>query len=317
MSTRFPAVRELLESPEAEGLDANVANHEGLTALHQVRSSATCCGKLRLPLCASPAANWRASSQGLLPTARFVARIASVVRGSVLVPSRPLCCKRPPFRPASVPTRPASRGVRNARVSCYKTTQTSTLRCGLEGRMSQPGCRSRVAAWAQLDLGVCRISPRVRRHHCDGGRYPGAVVIEQTGTQRVAGAPNVQFLLTLPAARIQDFDWWTPLHAAAACGNWRIMNMLLSHGADVTAVNADGDLAFDIAEGKKSREILEKEHVKLGTCVPVTPVVWFDFSSFVPCAFCYSWATTRTSRARNPENARHHHPMCQGLTRLR
>jgi len=28
-------VRELLESPEAEGLDANVANHEGLTALHQ------------------------------------------------------------------------------------------------------------------------------------------------------------------------------------------------------------------------------------------------------------------------------------------
>ena len=49
------------------------------------------------------------------------------------------------------------------------------------------------------------------------------------------------------------------------------MNMLISHGADVTAVNADGDLAYDISEGKKSREILEKEHARLGMCMCIVP----------------------------------------------
>jgi protein phosphatase 1 regulatory subunit 16A len=62
----------------------------------------------------------------------------------------------------------------------------------------------------------------------------------------------------------RDNDWWTPLHAAAACGHWRIANFLLSNGADVTAVNADGDLAIDIVEGEKTGEVIEAEMTRLG-----------------------------------------------------
>ena len=62
----------------------------------------------------------------------------------------------------------------------------------------------------------------------------------------------------------KDNDWWTPLHAAAACGHWRVMNFLISSGADVCAVNADGELPLDIVEGKKSKQILEGEYKRLG-----------------------------------------------------
>eukprot|EP00048_Salpingoeca_helianthica_P002251 m.55828 g.55828 ORF g.55828 m.55828 type:complete len:490 (-) comp11992_c0_seq1:563-2032(-) len=63
---------------------------------------------------------------------------------------------------------------------------------------------------------------------------------------------------------IQDCDWWTPLHAAAACGHWRLTNTLLSHGADATIVNSDGELAYDIAEGDRTKGILNDEMARLG-----------------------------------------------------
>eukprot|EP00729_Bicosta_minor_P010033 gene10033-32062_t len=66
------------------------------------------------------------------------------------------------------------------------------------------------------------------------------------------------------AVDAKDNDWWTPLHAAAACGHWRVMNFLISSGADVCAVNADGELPLDIVEGKKSKQILEGEYKRLG-----------------------------------------------------
>lgn len=43
---------------------------------------------------------------------------------------------------------------------------------------------------------------------------------------------------------------WTPLHAAAARGSVELINMLLGHGADITAKNDDGKTAFELATEK-------------------------------------------------------------------
>ena len=56
---------------------------------------------------------------------------------------------------------------------------------------------------------------------------------------------------------LKDDDWWTPLYAAAACGHWQIVNFLLTHDADLTAINADGDMPHDLAEGDRSLQALE------------------------------------------------------------
>ena len=63
-----------------------------------------------------------------------------------------------------------------------------------------------------------------------------------------------------------DNDWWTPLHAAAACDHWRIVSVLLQNGADVSMVNADGDLAVDLAEDGKTKQGLEAEMARQGQC---------------------------------------------------
>ncbi len=65
----------------------------------------------------------------------------------------------------------------------------------------------------------------------------------------------------------QDHEWWTPLHAAAACGHWRIANFLISHGADVTLVNSDGDLPIDVADGDQVVKIIEDEMTSKGDCL--------------------------------------------------
>lgn len=61
-----------------------------------------------------------------------------------------------------------------------------------------------------------------------------------------------------------DNDWWTPLHAAAACDHWRIVNLLIANGAKTDVVNVDGDLPVDLAEGTKTKAILESEMQSLG-----------------------------------------------------
>merc|ERR1712205_250516 len=56
-----------------------------------------------------------------------------------------------------------------------------------------------------------------------------------------------------------DNDWWTPLHAAANSGNWRICNLLLTNGADVLAVNAEGDLPIDLVADTKVEGVIQRE----------------------------------------------------------
>eukprot|EP00730_Choanoeca_flexa_P004067 TRINITY_DN11587_c0_g3_i4.p1 TRINITY_DN11587_c0_g3~~TRINITY_DN11587_c0_g3_i4.p1 ORF type:complete len:447 (+),score=155.53 TRINITY_DN11587_c0_g3_i4:613-1953(+) len=68
----------------------------------------------------------------------------------------------------------------------------------------------------------------------------------------------VSTLVNLGAnVNLKDDDWWTPLHAAAAFGHWRIVNYLLNQDADITALNADGDMPHDLAEDDRTVQILE------------------------------------------------------------
>eukprot|EP00095_Tigriopus_kingsejongensis_P005319 maker-scaffold123_size333416-snap-gene-2.16 protein:Tk05319 transcript:maker-scaffold123_size333416-snap-gene-2.16-mRNA-1 annotation:"protein phosphatase 1 regulatory subunit 12a isoform x3" len=56
-----------------------------------------------------------------------------------------------------------------------------------------------------------------------------------------------------------DNEGWTPLHATASCGFISIARYLIDHGANVSAVNNDGELAIDIAESDDMEILLQKE----------------------------------------------------------
>ncbi|NXP84959.1 MYPT2 phosphatase, partial [Passerina amoena] len=59
----------------------------------------------------------------------------------------------------------------------------------------------------------------------------------------------------------QDNEGWIPLHAVASCGYLNIAEYLISHGADLAAVNCEGDVPSDIAEEAAMKDLL-LEHVK-------------------------------------------------------
>lgn len=62
-----------------------------------------------------------------------------------------------------------------------------------------------------------------------------------------------------------DNEGWTPLHATASCGFISIAKYLLEHGANVAAVNCDGELALDIAESEDMENLLQEEIHSKGT----------------------------------------------------
>jgi hypothetical protein len=45
---------------------------------------------------------------------------------------------------------------------------------------------------------------------------------------------------------------------------WRLTNVLLSHGADASIVNSDGELPIDLADGDRTKSILQEEMTRLG-----------------------------------------------------
>lgn len=56
-----------------------------------------------------------------------------------------------------------------------------------------------------------------------------------------------------------DNEGWTPLHATVSCGFVSIAKYLLEHGANVAAVNCDGELALDIAENEEMEDLIQQE----------------------------------------------------------
>ncbi|XP_053201240.1 uncharacterized protein LOC128386259 [Panonychus citri] len=62
----------------------------------------------------------------------------------------------------------------------------------------------------------------------------------------------------------QDSEQWTPLHAAATCGLLHLVRYLISKGADLLAVNADGNMPYDICEDEATLDYIESEMAKRG-----------------------------------------------------
>lgn len=63
----------------------------------------------------------------------------------------------------------------------------------------------------------------------------------------------------------EDRELWTPLHASAACENFAMVQYLVENGANVAAINADGNLPFDLVEeDEELRKYLHDEMNKHG-----------------------------------------------------
>jgi ankyrin repeat protein len=110
--------------------------------------------------------------------------------------------------------------------------------------------------------------PPPRRGEYPGGRGGGGRGMLAPGTQTLAAASLARIAwrdahwecgVVCGGVQRQDNDWWTPLHAAASGGNWRICNLLFNNGADPLAVNAEGDLPLDLVADAKVEGIIQKE----------------------------------------------------------
>ncbi|NWI27614.1 MYPT2 phosphatase, partial [Sula dactylatra] len=62
----------------------------------------------------------------------------------------------------------------------------------------------------------------------------------------------------------QDNEGWTPLHAVASCGYLNIAEYLISHGANVAAVNSESEVPSDIAEEAAMKDLLLEQVKKQG-----------------------------------------------------
>uniref|UniRef100_A0A4W6CAH6 Protein phosphatase 1 regulatory subunit 16A n=1 Tax=Lates calcarifer TaxID=8187 RepID=A0A4W6CAH6_LATCA len=55
-----------------------------------------------------------------------------------------------------------------------------------------------------------------------------------------------------------DSELWTPLHAAATCGHTGLVQLLIQAGADLLAVNADGNMPYDLCEDGVTQERIDE-----------------------------------------------------------
>ncbi|XP_028918376.1 protein phosphatase 1 regulatory subunit 16A isoform X1 [Ornithorhynchus anatinus] len=54
-----------------------------------------------------------------------------------------------------------------------------------------------------------------------------------------------------------DSELWTPLHAAATCGHRHLVELLITHGANLLAVNTDGNMPYDLCEDDLTLDSIE------------------------------------------------------------
>ncbi|KAF4527792.1 hypothetical protein B566_EDAN016377 [Ephemera danica] len=62
----------------------------------------------------------------------------------------------------------------------------------------------------------------------------------------------------------EDSERWTPLHAAATCGHLHLVRVLVSRAANLLAVNADGNMPYDICEDESALDYIEAEMARRG-----------------------------------------------------
>uniref|UniRef100_A0A0K0D003 ANK_REP_REGION domain-containing protein n=1 Tax=Angiostrongylus cantonensis TaxID=6313 RepID=A0A0K0D003_ANGCA len=61
----------------------------------------------------------------------------------------------------------------------------------------------------------------------------------------------------------QDTEQWTPLHAAACCAHINVVKILIA-GANLLAVNADGNMPYDICDDETTLDAIESEMAARG-----------------------------------------------------
>uniref|UniRef100_A0A915DFN1 ANK_REP_REGION domain-containing protein n=1 Tax=Ditylenchus dipsaci TaxID=166011 RepID=A0A915DFN1_9BILA len=77
--------------------------------------------------------------------------------------------------------------------------------------------------------------------------------------------PIVRLLLRHNAdVNAKDTEHWTPLHAAACCGYIEIVRLLIAQNADLLAVNADGNMPYDICDDEHTLDLIESEMANRG-----------------------------------------------------
>uniref|UniRef100_A0A0N4ZF61 ANK_REP_REGION domain-containing protein n=1 Tax=Parastrongyloides trichosuri TaxID=131310 RepID=A0A0N4ZF61_PARTI len=62
----------------------------------------------------------------------------------------------------------------------------------------------------------------------------------------------------------QDTEQWTPLHAAACCAHIDIVRILIANNANLLAVNADGNMPYDICDDDTTLDLIESEMAARG-----------------------------------------------------
>jgi len=62
----------------------------------------------------------------------------------------------------------------------------------------------------------------------------------------------------------EDSEKWTPLHAAATCGHFHLVRYLICKSANLLAVNADGNMPYDICEDESTLHYIESEMARQG-----------------------------------------------------
>ncbi|PAV59821.1 hypothetical protein WR25_08032 [Diploscapter pachys] len=62
----------------------------------------------------------------------------------------------------------------------------------------------------------------------------------------------------------QDTEAWTPLHAAACCAHINVVRILIAHNANLLAVNADGNMPYDICDDEATLDAIESEMAARG-----------------------------------------------------
>ncbi|KAK2512626.1 hypothetical protein Q9233_016155, partial [Columba guinea] len=62
----------------------------------------------------------------------------------------------------------------------------------------------------------------------------------------------------------RDSELWTPLHAAATCGHLRLVQQLIQCGADLLAVNSDGNMPYDLCEDEETLDCIETAMAEQG-----------------------------------------------------
>ncbi|MEE6526696.1 hypothetical protein FKM82_027472, partial [Ascaphus truei] len=63
-----------------------------------------------------------------------------------------------------------------------------------------------------------------------------------------------------------DSELWTPLHAAATCGHLHLVELLIKHGANLLAVNSDGNMPYDLCEDDVTLDHIETAMAEQGEC---------------------------------------------------